>query len=158
LVATFFLLVGPAACADTATDLVINEPRYQYQNCPPAEAAPALCELFHPEAVAIEATAFCIYADCFEMSYGEATRVVAADELGAFPKMWFAWTKAEMVAQAGDPPCVLSQRGNKTRAEIPDGAIRCRADITFGDYVYHEHFASDHFTGCLAWLECKESM
>jgi hypothetical protein len=155
-----------AACGDapTTSDVNVAEPKdaallaageevtldVPYGGCP--TDAQATCNLHHP-LVETTPTAWCQYEACFEMSYGEEVKVVAADELGAFPKMWHVWHEGTM-EPAGSSPCLLTRRGSKTNVEFPGN--RCRADLTIGENLYYEHFASNPTNGCLAWLECKQ--
>ena len=140
LAALFIVVVGaPASAEDT----------YEYGVCPDGNQA---CSLFHPGSVM---TSFCLFRDCFEMSYADEGRVVAADELGFFPKTWFAWNSGTLTPGAGIS-CNLAKSGNKTRIEIPAGQSKCSADLTTLEHLYHWHIVSNPTTGCLAWLECRE--
>lgn len=162
-VSSLLAIAGIAACREGTTESegsglrpgAVAEPRWaldaSYGGCPIDEQA--TCTLYHPGSTV---SGYCAYGACFEMSHGEAIRVVAADELGAYPKVWFAWHQG-MVTPTGSPACVMTQRGNKTRVEIPAPNQRCSMDLTTDGYVYHELFASNTSRGCLAWLECKQS-
>ena len=120
-----------------------------YGHCPdPA----VVCELFHPGSIL---TGFCEDGACFEMSYGSELRLVAADDLGPFPKIWFAWPQGSMNGSGPFPCNVTQQNKNKTVVEIP--ALRCQADLVTDNATYHEHFASNPNTGCLGWVECREN-
>ena len=160
LIALFFVAVGAPSCSDNATTpLTISGPTAAYRptqalygGCP--TDLDATCRSFHgPYSVA---TGSCAYEACFEMAYGREVRVVAADELGDFPKTWFAWHEGTM-APAGGIVCGLTEEGKKkTRVEIPVDQFRCKVDLTTSERVYHEHFASNPTSGCLGWLECTE--
>ncbi len=124
----------------------------EYGNCP--EDPNAVCSYFHGGGA--EATGVCTYGECFDMSYGEAARVVAADELGAFPSTFFLWTEGADPVGTFHFPCVLTKQGQKkTRVQLPEGSPLCAASLQLGTYSYYEHFSSDPQVGCLAWLECK---
>ena len=124
-----------------------------YLPCPD----PAIfCPLFHgPTAEFVggcDASGY--YApSCFEMSYAEAARVVAADEQGDFPTTLFVWPEAEMVPWGS--ACTLTHSGKKTRLELRVGYTRCAASLVVGDYVYYEHFASNPESGRVCWGECR---
>ena len=125
------------------------------QGCPdPA----AFCEYAHPGSIL---TGYCANEEigekpCFDVSYGEEIRVVAADRLGDFPLLWFVWHKGDMVPE-GIYPCELTGK-HKTRVIIPEPISTCRADLVIGNYVYHEHFVSSPNTGCLGWVECRQNL
>jgi hypothetical protein len=125
-----------------------------YGNCP--TDGDALCRLYH--GVESRATRWCTYDTCFEMNYGDEIRVVAADERGDFPRTWFTWSEERLTHLPGTPyPCDLTREGKtKTRVEIPEPGFRCTAALSTGEDLYHEHFASNPTSGCLAWIECKE--
>lgn len=162
----FPLLVAPlvaAACGDVATpsDLNVPEPGnaapvaageevtpdVTYGGCPPSPQE--YCAAFHSGSTALS---WCTFEACFEMSYGGEIRVVAADELGPFPRTWFVWGWGDLLYAS----CTLTPKQHKTRVEIPDGRTNCRFQLEIGDYWYHEHFASNPTSGCLAWLECGQ--
>lgn len=156
-------LAGIAACREGTTESVgsglvagaVATPQWAvdaaYGGCP--TDAQDTCNFYHPGSVA---TGYCVYGACFEMSRGEVVRVVAADGMGAFPSVWFAWHE-RAVAPTGTSSCAVTRRGNKTRVEIPAPNNRCSLDLTTDGYVYHELFASNAISGCLAWLECRQS-
>jgi hypothetical protein len=156
-------IVGIAACREGTTESVasglrpgaVAGPRWvmdaAYAGCP--TDVQDTCTYYHPGSTV---SGYCAYGACFEMSYGEAIRVVAADELGAFPTVWFAWHRST-VAPTGALPCVVTQRGNKTRVDIPAPGQRCSVDLVAGETTYHEMFASNPLSGCLAWVECKQT-
>lgn len=106
------------------------------------------CSAVHPGS---EASAYCAFDACFEMTVSDELRMVAADEQGLFPRTFFVWTDRPLTAA----DCVLTKSGKKIRVELPAGATRCRADLSSGEYVYFEHFASNPTSGCLGWLECR---
>jgi hypothetical protein len=89
------------------------------------------------------------------MNRGVDVRIVAADELGNFPKRWFAWTNGQAITTGFG--CALTKSGNKIRVEIPAALSRCSFDLFTNGYVYHEHFGSNPESGCLVWLECQEA-
>jgi hypothetical protein len=126
---------------------------YGSPGCFPGLTATQVCQaLDGPSATA---TGYCLYDDCFEITYGELVKVVAADEQGEFPSTWFAWGDATLTA-TGLGQCLLQQEGKKkTRVDIPADKIRCKAVATVGDYLYNEHFASNPASQCLGWIECK---
>jgi hypothetical protein len=149
------MVIGAFGCGEEAkAPLSVLGPalnQVQYGSC--ATTTPQEgCDSYHPGSVA---TAFCEGEACFDMSYGQELRVVAADESGDFPRTWFAWHKGNMTP-AGGFACGLRASGNKTRVEIPVDPPRCSADLQTNEYLYHEHFVSNPSTGCLAWLECRE--
>jgi len=154
-----------AACGDapTTSDVNVAEPKdaalltagdevtvdVPYGNCPTVEQAQFLCYL-HESAVL---TSYCTYEACFEMSYGEEVSVVAADELGAFPRTWFMWGMGYDVSYSS---CSLTLKQHKTRIEIPLDPSFCYVSLEFPEFNYSEHFASDPASGCLGWFECKK--
>jgi hypothetical protein len=162
------VLLTPAAAFSVspqttdAASVALSQPTQDYGGCPtPPEV---VCGLLHSHAVGLVATGYCVYGQCFEMSYGERVRVVAADGLGPFPKTWFVWPDKHSTDQLtntypGDQ-CSLTIQRNKTRVDIPDSnpIPRCKAELKVGPYLYHEHFASNPASGCLAWLECRETI
>jgi hypothetical protein len=125
----------------------------QYGNCP---TDPNLaCQSFH--GIYSVATGYCVYGMCFDMSSGNRSgiRVVAADELGSFPKTWFVWTDGLISPAPNILGCsVTSQGKKKVRVDIPEDQIRCLARLLVGTDIYVQHFASNPVSGCLAWLEC----
>ena len=120
-----------------------------YGGCP--ASATAFCSAFHAGS---EPTAWCAYDGCFEMTSGGEVRVVAADEQGPFPRTFFVWTDHSLTPTALEG-CVLTEKHNKTRVDLPDGGTRCAASLTTSEYVYFEHFASNPISGCLGWIECR---
>lgn len=158
----FCVVVGVPACSidTTGTEdpgVVVTDALQQvddpYASCPwdPPAFAALSCATYHPGSTM---TAYCALGACFEMTYGDEVRLVAADELGAFPKVWFAWHEGVIAPSAGLTPCVLTNRGNKTRLEIP--VIRCAVALTTAEHLYYLHFASNPTNGCLGWVECKQ--
>jgi hypothetical protein len=146
IILTIFVLGALASCV--YAQQAEGEDATLYGTCPDPVVA---CRLFHgPNIIA---TAWCAFEDCFEMSYGSEARVVAADEWGDFPKMFFVWHEGTMTP--GGIPCILKERGHKTRVEIPETEIRCSAKLETIEHLYYEHFVSNPKSGCLAWLECK---
>ncbi len=138
-----------------------------YGNCgltgDPETFVLSLCRFYHPVAINLAATGWCLGETCFEMSYGEHIRIVAADELGDFPKLWFAWLPEgeHLVNIYPGDKCLLQEQGvKKTRVTIPSDAPipRCKTELLVGPYRYHEHFASNSSTRCLGWIECREDV
>jgi hypothetical protein len=141
---------------------VVAQTDSPYSNCgmPLPLDATFACRLYHPNAIGVVGTGYCVGEKCFEMSIGEVTRVVAADGLGDFPRTWFVWqTAGQVVDTYPGINCILQEQGKKkTRVDLPDGQFRCKTELPIGSYLYHEHFASNPPTGCLAWLECREDV
>ncbi len=121
------------------------------QGCPPLSAADAICRSYHGPS-AVWTGGGCLYAECFEMSYGEAGRAHTMGDETLFPKLFFMWTPG---TPNGYTSCQIEQSGNKFKLEIPAGSTRCRTDFLVGSQTYHQHFASNPSTGCLVWMECK---
>lgn len=137
---------GATAVNLRAIDVAASE-QPPYQSCPIPQNA---CSLFHPGS---KATHSCAFGACFEMNLGDTVRTVAADELGPYPGLWFLWTEATVL---GSPSCVLTSQGKtKVRIAFPDGIYRCRVDVETDDYFFFEHYASNPYTGCLGWVECR---
>lgn len=147
-----------AACNEVPdpTDTTAPAPAFSYGSpgCFPGMTATQVCQYFHgPSSTA---TAYCLYGDCFEMTNGEAVRVVAADERDEYPGTWFTWGDCTLTTAFATEPCLLTQEGKKkTRIEIPTGATRCLTSAVLGSHRYFEHFASNPISQCLGWLECK---
>lgn len=157
-----------AACGDapTISDVNVAKPKdaallaageevtldVPYGNCPTVEEGQLLCKAYHGDEAVLNS--YCTYEACFEMSYGEEVRVVAADELGAFPRTWFVWGMGDDISYSS---CYLTSQTHKTRIEIPPDKIppRCRISLEFPEFHYGEHFVSNPTNGCLGWLECK---
>jgi hypothetical protein len=118
-----------------------------YANCP--TDADAVCRLYH--GAYSHATGYCVYEACFEISKGAEVKVVAADELGDFPKLWLVWHEGTMTPHS----CVLREQRRKTKVQIPGD--KCYADLDINGRLYHEHFASNETTKCLGWVECTEN-
>lgn len=157
------LLMAPACSIDssgplqptplaTAVALQLDD---VYASCPyeAAELATRTCSTYHPGSTI---TGYCFLDTCFEMSYGDELRFVAADELGPFPGTWFAWHNGSITPAAGFIPCGLTTSGRKTRLEIPTPGTRCAVAFSTAEHLYFEHIASNPTSGCLGWVECKK--
>ena len=135
-----------------AASLVLSSPvtssAQDYANCP--TNAQQLCDLFHTGTTPKN---YCMYQECFDMSYAEEGRLVAADERGFFPKTWFMWHSGTL-APSGLFPCNVTRSGNKDRVEI--AGVRCQSTLTTSGHLYYEHFVSNPTTGCLGWIECQQ--
>ena len=127
-----------------------------YGTCPPPEA---ICYYYHGEEA--EPTNYCTGFDCFEMTYFEQARAVAADEEGVFPRTFMAWltdkTETPYTAWA-DTPCEVQSSGNKFKLKIPEGSTICGAGLMTPEAVYYWHAASNPVTGCLGIGECKQTI
>jgi len=120
-----------------------------FAGCPNPEE---LCPLYHPGSTA---TAYCAYAECFDMSYGEAARVVATDDEGLFPSRWNMWHSYEPDIPLWGYPCEFETKGSKSKIWIPEEPPICYLQLESSDAIYYEHFASNPDSGCLGWMECK---
>jgi hypothetical protein len=161
---TVFLMIGFQACGldPTATDDPASVPSFDaspqvegpYESCPyaPADLAARTCATYHPGSVV---NTFCFGGTCFEMNFGGEARLVAADELGAFPTTFFAWHQGVIAPPAGLIPCLFMERGNKTRINIPAQRL-CAVSLTTDQHLYYWHFASNPISGCLGWVECRQ--
>jgi hypothetical protein len=157
----FIVVVGAFACSEEAkaplsvsgptTEFLVNEPRTQAA-CPTPQD---YCATHHAGSIA---TASCEYGACFEMQSGREVRVVAADERGIYPRTWFIWPDKDSAITPGFTSCILTEQGNKIRADIQDGFYVCRIELHnySSGTIYHEHFASNPFSPCMGWLECKQ--
>lgn len=152
LAASLFLL-SPAACGEELTRSTVTAPRLDvaYRNCPTPATAGAACRAFHGEN-SVFTGSYCAYEGCFQISYGTGLRLVAADELGPFPRQWNAWLDGTVVGGY----CNLVSRNKLTHVLIPDGLTKCTVNLGVNGQVYHEHFASNPTLGCLGWMECTE--
>jgi hypothetical protein len=125
-----------------------------YGACPAAEA---ICYYYHGPAAVV--TNYCNGFDCFEMTYFEQARVVAADEEGVFPRTFMAWFTDKRSATPwiswSTIPCVIQRSGNKFKLKLPEGSNICGAGMLTPEAAYYWHAASDPTTGCLGIGECK---
>ena len=124
-----------------------------FAGCPPAAL---ICSYYHPGSIV---TGSCEGDQCLEVNYGGGIKVVAGDDSGDFPRMWFAWHEGTMTLPQGLVPCELREKqlkkSVKTRLEIPEGGARCSVDVMVGEHLYYEHFASNPTSQCLGWVECE---
>jgi len=160
---TVLLTVGTAACGvdpsgiDDSTmevpAVVSSQWQGPYEACPlaPADLAAAACT-YHPGSAV---NAYCPGGECFKMNYGGEARLVAADELGVFPKTFFAWHEGA-TTPVGLNACLVRERGNKTRIDIPAELSRCVLRLTTAQHLYYWHFVSNPSNGCMGWAECKQ--
>jgi len=100
-------------------------------------------------------TGGCLFAECFDMSYSEASRAIAVggDET-LFTKKFHLWTSGTNAVPVGTA-CTADASGNKWKIALGPTAVKCQVAVSTPDAVYYEHFVSNPTTGCLAWLECK---
>jgi hypothetical protein len=148
-----------AALVTAGKDATLGMTDLVYGGCPTPEQ---VCTGFHADEGAVP-TGWCAYGDCFGMTaHGEFRRaaeeikVIAGDELGAFPEMWFGWHDGTLWPPEGFSfPCVLTDSGNKTRITYPEGANKCIAVLETSQHFSYEHFVSNPVTGCLGWVECR---
>lgn len=122
-----------------------------YGGCP---ASPELfCQYYHPGSIM---TGLCYYSDCFDMSYGEEARLVAADEEGLFPKTWKVWHSGTLSPEPDSIQCEVETSGNKSKVTFPGESVVCAVNLYTSEHVYHWHFASNPASECLGWVECQE--
>lgn len=118
-----------------------------------------VCWYYHgPDALPLGG---CSGIGCFDMTYFEQARVVAADDEGLFPRTFKAW----FADRASTPytawtafPCEVEKSGNKWKLNIPEGLTRCGAGLMTPEAVYYWHLASNPVTGCLAVGACKQML
>lgn len=123
----------------------------QAQCATPTDAFP--CGYYFPGSVL---TAYAEGPHCFDMNYGEVTRVVAADDDGLFPRQWMFWTnKHPWDTSEFAYPCKIRETGNHLKVNIPD-ALHCGFSISTGKFTYYEFFVSMPQTGCVGWVECRK--
>lgn len=127
-----------------------------YGLCPPAQL---ICDYYH--AGQAELTSYCNGFDCFEMTYFEQARTVAADGEGIFPRTFMVWmadkTETPYTGWTSSP-CQVEPSGNKFKIKIPEGSTICGAGLMTPGAVYYWHVASNPVTGCLGIGECKQQL
>jgi hypothetical protein len=150
-------ILGTAASQEASLPAFIADEdasRSDYGTCPAPET---ICYLFHGNTA--QPTNYCLYDDCFEMTFFERARVVASDDEGLFPRSFKAWHGDMALYTVWSVfPCEMERSGSKTKIRIPAGSAICGAGLMTPDAIYYWHFVSNPVTGCLGMGECKQTI
>ncbi len=168
-----FLVVALASYAQEPTYLnCANPPGPIPDKEPTQQELTKACEKYHDPAktLGLVGTAVCFGEDCFTKHQGRGITVVAEGKPGDFPNTWLASVekggkldvttyKCEGCDQCALPEQPARAVGKGVQVALSDKNAhprRCKAERVLGEHLYHEHFASNPATKCLAWLECRE--
>lgn len=156
-----FVFVALVSCAFAG-----DEPTYSDCNTT-GMTLTQICSIYHPNAPGLVGTAACLGDACFKEQTGYELTVLSDGKSGEFPKTWLVKVKPQggkldVTSYQGDQ-CVLP--ANDPGRHVGTGVHinlsktnpnRCKLEREVGDHLYHDHFASNATTKCLAWIECRE--
>ena len=127
-----------------------------------------ICSLYHENAPGLVGVTACLGEECLTKRDGHEITVIAPGKSGEFPTPWHVWLtprggKLDSTTYACPTcdQCVLPDKDKKVgtglqRINFPAPKHRCKVERVVGEHIYHEHFASNENTKCLAWIECRE--
>ncbi len=153
------------AFAPHTSVLAFQEPTYGDCKMSTYKNLTEICGLYHAGAPGLVGTASCLGEDCFTEHEGYEVAVAADGKPGDFPATWLVKVKPQggkldVTTYTGDQ-CVLPDKGRDVGKGVHIGLSttnphRCKVERVVGEHLYHDHFASNSTTKCLAWIECRE--